>query len=305
MGLLDSKVAIVTGGGRGIGRQHCLELARQGAAVVVNDPGVGVHGEASGESPAEAVAREITEQGGRAVANTGSVTSWVDCGAAVEQALTEFGRLDIVVNNAGILRDRMITSLTEQDFDAVIAVHLKGSFAMTRHACDHWRSEAKAGKGAGGRIINTTSSAGMIGNVGQAAYSSAKAGIIGLTLVTALEMERYAVTCNAVSPVAVTRMSADLVAAPAADEDSDEYNAVHPRTSSPVVAYLASDAAGWLTGQVFRIEGNTVIRMDGWQQSVASRHSATKGGFLQAEELLVGMRRVYGAYPAPLVSPLK
>jgi NAD(P)-dependent dehydrogenase (short-subunit alcohol dehydrogenase family) len=198
----------------------------------------------------------------------------------------------------------MITSLSESDFDAVIGVHLKGTFAMTRHACDHWRARSKAGQGTGGRIINTTSSAGMVGNIGQAAYSSAKAGIIGLTLVTALEMERYAVTCNAVSPVAVTRMSAGLVSAPAPDEGDTEYSAVHPRTSSPVVAYLASDAAAWLTGQVFRIEGNTVIRMQGWEQS-AARHSAANGGFLEPEELLVGMRRVYGAYPAPLVSPLK
>ena len=212
MGLLDGRVAIVTGGGRGIGREHCLELARQGARVVVVDPGVGVRGEVTDEDPADQVVSEIRAMGGVAYAEKGSVADWSTCEQIVTAAADHFGRVDVVVNNAGILRDRMITSMSEDDFDAVIAVHLKGTFQMTKHACDHWRSRAKAGEGSGGRIINTTSGAGFNGNLGQASYAAAKGGIIALTLTTALEMARYDVTANAVSPVARTRMSADRIA---------------------------------------------------------------------------------------------
>src|SRR5580693_8514993 len=211
MAMLDGKVAIVTGGGRGLGRAHCLALAAQGAAVVVNDPGAGLHGESPGETPAEAVAAEITAAGGRAIADHSSVTDWAATEKLITLAATEFGRLDVVVNNAGILRDRMLFSMTEEDFDAVIAVHLKGTFAMTRHACAYWREEAKRGAvrrdgEAGGRIINTTSGTGLFGTVGQANYGAAKAGIVSLTTITALEMARYGVTANAISPIALTRI---------------------------------------------------------------------------------------------------
>jgi NAD(P)-dependent dehydrogenase (short-subunit alcohol dehydrogenase family) len=297
VGLLEGRVAVVTGGGRGIGREHCLELAREGARVVVNDPGLGVRGESTGEVPADAVVREIEAAGGRAVACKGSVTSWDDCQEMISLAVSTFGRLDVVVNNAGILRDRMLTSLSEDDFDAVVDVHLKGTFRMTKHACDYWRSLAKAGKGSGGRIINTTSSTGLQGNIGQANYAAAKAGVVGLTLVTALEMERYGVTCNAVSPVAQTRMTTGLPGGGEL-ELGPGFAPMHPRTSSPVVAYLASEQAGWLSGQVFRIEGNTVIAMRGWQKT-AVRHTASDGGFIRPAELVVGMRRMYGSFPAP------
>jgi NAD(P)-dependent dehydrogenase (short-subunit alcohol dehydrogenase family) len=302
--LLEGKVAIVTGAGRGIGREHALELARQGARVVVVDPGVSVQGadeEAVGEDPADAVASEIRALGGEALAHKGSVTDWQTCESIVQETIEHFGRLDALVNNAGILRDRMITSMEEGDFDAVIAVHLKGTFQMTRHACVHWRALGKAGKESAGRIVNTVSGAGLSGNVGQANYAAAKAGIAGLTIVTALEMGRYDVTCNAVSPVALTRMSASLTSVEASD---DGYHPLHPGISSPVVAYLASDESGWLSGQVLRVDGNAVIRMNGWEQS-PDRYIGPEEDFIAAADLVTGIRTAYHAHPTGLVSALK
>jgi NAD(P)-dependent dehydrogenase (short-subunit alcohol dehydrogenase family) len=290
-------VAIVTGGGRGIGREHCLELARQGARVVVVDPGVGLRGEATDEDPADQVVSEIRAMGGDAYAEKRSVADWSTCEQIVSAAADHFGRLDVVVNNAGILRDRMITSMVEDDFDAVIAVHLKGTFQMTKHVCDHWRSRAKAGQGSGGRIINTTSGAGFNGNVGQASYAAAKGGIIALTLTTALEMARYDVTANAVSPVARTRMSADLSDFGTSVPGGDDFDALDPGLISPVVAYLASSHSGWLSGQVLRVEGNTLFRMEGWRKDDHG-YQSRGGKRLEAEELVDGVRLVYGAFPA-------
>jgi NAD(P)-dependent dehydrogenase (short-subunit alcohol dehydrogenase family) len=301
MTLLEGRVAIVTGGGRGIGRGHCLELARLGAAVVVLDAGVDLRGQATDEQPADAVVREIEAAGGQAIAYRASVTDWDACAEAVRSTVERFGRLDAVVNNAGILRDGMITSMAESDFDDVVAVHLKGTFQMTKHACDHWRSIAKAGGAVSGRIVNTTSGAGLGGNVGQAAYAAAKAGIAGLTLVTALEMARYGVTCNAISPLAETRMTGAVGAG--SPVETGAFDPLHPGASSPVVGYLVSEDSAWLSGQVLRVEGNTVIRMQGWEQS-ADRYRAAGGGFLEAEELVVGMRRAYRAFPPGLVSPV-
>jgi NAD(P)-dependent dehydrogenase (short-subunit alcohol dehydrogenase family) len=296
--LLSERVIVVTGGGRGIGRQHCLELGRQGATVVVIDPGVGVRGETTDEDPADVVADEIERAGGKAFPLKASVSSWSDCQAIVDATLERYGRLDAVVNNAGILRDRMITSMSEEDFDSVIDVHLKGTFQMIKHACDHWRAVAKAGGDSRGHIVNTTSGAGLSGNIGQANYAAAKAGIVALTLVTALEMARYGVTCNAISPVAATRMTTGiLAAAPPPDARASEFDPLHPGTTSPLVAYLASPASSWLSGQVFRVEGNTVIRMQGWERG-AQRYTARSGGFLQADELIDGMRLAYAAFPA-------
>jgi NAD(P)-dependent dehydrogenase (short-subunit alcohol dehydrogenase family) len=275
MGLLDGRVAIVTGGGRGLGREHSLELARRGAAVDV--------------------VAEIQAAGGDAVAERVSVTDWAAVQDLVGRTVDRFGRLDVVVNNAGILRDRMLTSMTEDDFDAVVAVHLKGTFALTKHACEHWRAETKAGRGAGGRIINTTSGAGLFGNIGQVNYSAVKAGIVGLTMTVAMEMSRYGVTCNAVSPVAATRMTTGITLTGAA-ADQTGFNPLDPRTASPVVAYLASEASGWISGQVLRIEGDTVIVMQGWTPS-AVRYRAAQGGYLDAEELVTGMRVAYRAFP--------
>jgi len=311
MGLLDGKVAIVTGGGRGLGRAHCLALAAHGAAVVVNDPGAGLHGESTDQTPAEAVAAEITAAGGRAIPDHSSVTDWAATGKLIAQAAAEFGRLDVVVNNAGILRDRMLFSMTEDDFDAVIAVHLKGTFAMTRHACAYWREEAKRGtvKGegevrklyAGGRIINTTSGTGLFGTVGQANYGAAKAGIVSLTTITALEMARYGVTANAISPIALTRMTAGVagvaVRNPVPDGPApDGFDPQDPANASGLVVYLASDAASWLTGQVFRVHGDRVQRLRGWR-SVGDYRSRS-GAAVQPEELVTGLPEVYGTAPA-------
>ena len=297
MGLLTGRVAIVTGGGRGIGREHCLELAREGARVVVVDPGVGVRGESTDEDPAERVVSEIAAMGGEAYAERGSVADWSTCERIVAAAVERFGRLDAVVNNAGILRDRMITSMTEDDFDAVIAVHLKGTFQMTKHACDHWRALTKAGEGSGGRIINTTSGAGFSGNIGQASYAAAKGGIISLTLTTALEMARYEVTANAVSPVARTRMSADLSSFGSGVPDGDDFDSLDPGVISPVVAYLASSHSGWLSGQVLRVEGNTLFRMEGWRKGEGTYRSRS-GKRLEAEELVAGVKLAYGTFPS-------
>jgi NAD(P)-dependent dehydrogenase (short-subunit alcohol dehydrogenase family) len=305
MGLLDGKVAIVTGGGRGLGRAHCLALAAHGAAVVVNDPGAGLHGESLGEStgqtPAEAVAAEITAAGGRAVADHASVTDWAATEKLIALAVTEFGHLDVVVNNAGILRDKMLFSMTEDDFDAVIAVHLKGTFAMTRHACAYWREEAKRGAACGGRIVNTTSGTGLFGTVGQANYGAAKAGIVSLTTITALEMARYGVTANAISPIARTRMTdgtpgvavRNPVPAGRAPEGFDPQD---PANASGLVVYLASDASSWLTGQVFRVHGHRVQRLRGWR--AAGEYQSKSGGAVEPDELVTGLPEMYGSAPA-------
>ncbi len=315
MGLLDGKVAIVTGGGRGLGRAHCLALAAHGAAVVVNDPGAGLHGESPGEgpgegpgvgtaqnplSPAEAVAAEITAAGGRAVADHSSVTDWAASQKLIALAAAEFGQLDVVVNNAGILRDRMLFSMTEDDFDAVIAVHLKGTFAMTRHACAYWREEAKRGAARGRRIINTTSGTGLFGTVGQANYGAAKAGIVSLTTIAALEMARYGVTANAISPIARTRMTDGIpgvaVRNPVPDGAPDGFDPQDPANASGLVAYLASDASSWLTGQVFRVHGNRVQRLRGWRS--AGEYRSRSGGAVEPGELIAGLPEVYGTAPA-------
>jgi NAD(P)-dependent dehydrogenase (short-subunit alcohol dehydrogenase family) len=295
MRLLDGKVAIVTGGGRGLGRAHCLRLAAHGAAVVVNDPGAGLHGEQSADSPADTVAAEITAAGGRAVADHGSVTDWAATEKLVARAVEEFGHLDIVVNNAGIIRDRMLFSMSEDEFDAVIAVHLKGTFAMTRHACAYWRDAARQGAGRAGRVINTTSGTGLFGTVGQANYGAAKAGIVSLTTITALEMARYGVTANAISPIALTRMTQGIPAV-AADPAAGDFDPRDPANASGLVAYLASDAAAWLTGQVFRVDGSRVQRLRGWR--AAGEYRSRSGAAVEADELIAGLPGVYGTAPA-------
>jgi NAD(P)-dependent dehydrogenase (short-subunit alcohol dehydrogenase family) len=301
MGLLDGKVAIVTGGGRGLGRAHCLALAAHGAAVVVNDPGAGLHGESSADTPAETVAAEITAAGGLAVPDHSSVTDWQATEKLVAKAAAEFGRLDVVVNNAGILRDKMLFSMTEDDFDAVIAVHLKGTFAVTRHACAYWREEAKRGAGRGGRIVNTTSGTGLFGTVGQANYGAAKAGIVSLTTITALEMAKYGVTANAISPIARTRMTDGIpgvaVRNPVPSAPAPEgFDSQDPANASGVVVYLASDASSWLTGQVFRVHGSRVQRLRGWR--AAGEYRSRSGGAVEPEELITGLPEVYGTAPA-------
>ncbi|WP_405720298.1 SDR family NAD(P)-dependent oxidoreductase [Streptomyces sp. NBC_01537] len=293
MGILDGKVAIVTGGGRGLGRAHCLALAEAGATVVVNDLGSGLHGEHTAESPADEVVTEIVKLGGQASANHSSVSDWAATEALVAETVEQYGRLDIVVNNAGIVRDRMLFSMTEADFDSVIAVHLKGTFALTRHACAYWRDAAKRGEPVAGRIINTTSGTGLFGNAGQANYGAAKAGIAGLTVITAIEMRKYGVTANAISPLAATRMTAGLAVGEA--EAMGGFDPRDPANASGVVVYLASDAAAWLTGQVLRVDGDKLNRLRGW--TVTDVQPSRSGGALTPEELAETVPQLYGVAP--------
>ena len=268
MGICDGRVVIITGAGRGIGREHALEFARQGAKVVVNDLGVSLNGEDTGESPGEHVVAEIIALGGEAVAHGADVADFEQAADLVRCAIETFGGLDVVVNNAGFVRDRMFFTTTEAEWDAVIRVHLKGHFAVTRHACDHWRAQSKAGVEVDGRIINTSSGAGLMGSVGQSAYSAAKGGIAALTLVQAAELARYGVTANAIAPSARTRMTetvfADRMTAPEAGFDPN-----HPENIAPLVAWLGSAQSAHITGRVFEIEGGMVSVADGWHHGTA------------------------------------
>ena len=259
--LCEGKIAIVTGAGRGIGREHALSLASQGAKVVVNDLGGNVDGSGGDLSPAEQVVQEIKGMGGEAVANGDSVSDWAGAERLINTAIETFGDLNIVVNNAGILRDRMLFSMTEAEWDAVINVHLKGTFAPSRFACVYWREQSKAGKPVSGRIINTTSVSGIYGNPGQTNYGAAKAGIASFTNIAALEMGRYGVTVNAVAPVALTRMTEGLGPAPESDEDREKRS---PRWIAPIVTWLASDEAADVSGRIFEASGDLLAVSEGW-----------------------------------------
>lgn len=266
MGLLEGKVAIVTGAGHGVGRGEALELAAEGARVVVNDLGVSLTGEETGQRPAEEVVEVIQSRGGEAVASFDDVADFDGAAALVRKAIETFGRLDILVNNAGILRDKMIFSMTEEDFDSVVRVHLKGTFSTTRHACVYWRAESKAGRQPSAAVINTVSSAGLQGNVGQANYGPAKAGIAALTIITSLEMARYGVRANAVAPGGITRMSGAVLKDRELKEPEEytTYDRLNPANSAPMVAWLASDEAKHVTGQVFRAVGSNIAHYRPW-----------------------------------------
>lgn len=284
-GLLEGRIAIVTGAGRGIGRAHALELARQGARLVVNDFGVSLAGEKE-DSPAHDVVREIEALGGSAVVNGADVADFDQAGAMVQQAIDTFGGLDILVNNAGFVRDRMLVNATEDEWDAVIRVHLKGHFAPLRHAAAYWRGESKEGRQRVGRVINTSSGAGLQGSIGQVAYSTAKGGIATMTLVAAAELGRVGVTVNAIAPVARTRMT----------EGAFDTSAMAvPEDNSPIVAWLASEAAGHVTGRVFEIDGGKLTLEDGW------RHAATrdKGSRWETAELGPIVDALIAEAPAP------
>ncbi|MBO0849299.1 MAG: SDR family oxidoreductase [Pseudonocardia sp.] len=266
-GLCDGRVVVVTGAGRGIGRAHALAFAAEGAQVVVNDLGAGLDGSAGSGSPADEVVAEIRAGGGTAVADGSDVADWAGAAALVQRAVAEFGRLDVLVNNAGILRDRMLVSLDEAEWDAVLRVHLKGHAATLRHAAAHWRARAKAGEPVDARVINTSSGAGLLGSVGQGSYSTAKAGILGLTMVAAAELARYGVTVNAIAPAARTRMTervfADAMAAP--EPGSGEFDAMAPENVSPLVVWLGSAESKEVTGRVFEVEGGRIAVADGWR----------------------------------------
>jgi NAD(P)-dependent dehydrogenase (short-subunit alcohol dehydrogenase family) len=286
MSLLEGRVAIVTGAGRGIGRAHALELAAHGAAVVVNDFGVSLAGEGTGEAPADEVVAAIEAAGGRAVANGADVADFEQAAAMVRQAIETFGGLDILVNNAGFVRDRMLVNTSEEEWDAVIRVHLKGHFAPLRHAGAYWRAEAKEGRQRAARVINTSSGAGLQGSVGQATYSAAKAGIAGLTLVAAQEMGRYGVTVNAIAPVAKTRMTEGAF---------DTSQMALPEDNSPVVAWLASEAAGDVTGRVIEVDGSRITVETGWAHG-PSRDNGTRW---TAAEIGPALRGLLAEAPPP------
>jgi NAD(P)-dependent dehydrogenase (short-subunit alcohol dehydrogenase family) len=273
-------------------------LAKQGAAVVVNDPGVrrdGSGGEGAG--PAADVVAEIEASGGKAVAHTGSVSAWADVADMVSTAVDTFGSLTGVVNNAGILRDSMVAASSEADWDAVIAVHLKGTFAVTRHACEYWRAQSKAGNPIDAHIVNTVSGAGLWGNVGQSAYGAAKAAIANLTVVTAMEAQRYGVAANAISPLAMSRMTADVFGARADDP------ALDPARSSAVVAWLQSAQSSWLTGQILRINGDKLSRIQGFTE-MPRVYRAKDGASLAFSEIGQAVSWLYGTSPRGLAGPL-
>jgi NAD(P)-dependent dehydrogenase (short-subunit alcohol dehydrogenase family) len=301
MGICDGRVVIVTGAGRGIGREHALELARQGASVVVNDLGVLLDGTGGELTPAESVVEEIIGLGGAAVANADDVASWDGGAAMVQQAIDVFGGLDAVVNNAGFVRDRMFVSCSEEEWDAVVRVHLKGHFCVSRHAAAWWRDQSKAGVAVDARIVNTSSGAGILGSVGQSAYSSAKAGIATLTLVQAAELARYGVTANALAPAARTRMTEGVFADMMAAVDAGEFDAMDPANVAPIVAWLCSPASAGVTGRLFEVEGGKLSIAEGWHHGVsvdAGRRWDPADIGPAVQELLAGARAedpVYGS----------
>ncbi|MDQ7805393.1 SDR family oxidoreductase [Amycolatopsis sp. A133] len=257
-GLCQDRVVVVTGAGRGIGRAHALAFAAEGAPVVVND--------VDGDATAGVVA-EIAELGGKAVADTSDVADWAGARELIGTAVGNFGRLDVLVNNAGFLRDRMLVNLGEDEWDAVVRVHLKGHFAPLRHAAEHWRAETKAGRMPSARVINTSSGAGLLGSVGQGNYSAAKAGIAGLTVVAAAELARYGVTVNAIAPAARTRMTEAVFASMA--RPATGFDAMAPENVSPLVVWLGSEESGHVTGRVFEVEGGKVSLAQAWRHGPA------------------------------------
>ncbi|MEV5548301.1 SDR family oxidoreductase [Streptomyces sp. NPDC052309] len=264
-GLCTGRVAVVTGAGRGLGRAHALAFAAEGAKVVVNDLGVGLDGTGGAEGPAQQVVDEIHALGGEAVAHGGDIATADGAASLVAAALEAFGRLDTLVNNAGFLRDRMLVNLDEDDWDAVMRVHLKGHFLPLKHAAAHWRAEAKAGRTPGARVVNTSSGAGLLGSVGQGNYSAAKAGIVGLTLVASAEMARYGVQVNAIAPAARTRMTEQTFADTMAAPEDGAFDAMAPENVSPLVVWLGSAAAAGVTGRVFEAEAGRITVMEGWR----------------------------------------
>lgn len=268
-GLCEGRVVIVTGAGRGIGRGHAMEFARQGAKVVVNDLGASVDGSGESGSPAHDVVAEIKAMGGEAVANGDNVADFDGAKRMIDQAVETFGGLDVLVNNAGILRDRMLVNMTADEWDSVINVHLRGTFAPSHHAANYWRDRAKAGDTNDARIISTSSGSGLIGNVGQSNYGAAKAGIAAFTVIIAQELSRYGVTANAISPGGQTRMTLSVPGSQEVEVDGDEWSARDPENVAPIVVWLGSKESAHVTGQVFALSGGSLAIMEGWSRGPA------------------------------------
>jgi len=279
--LCDGRIVIVTGAGRGIGREEALELARQGARVVVNDVGVSRDGTGEDATPAQSVVDEIKALGGEAVANYDDISDFDGAKRLVQTAVESFGGLDVLVNNAGILRDRMLVNMTIEEWDSVIKVHLRGTFATSHHAAVYWRERSKAGDEVDARLINTSSSSGIYGNVGQSNYGAAKAGIASFTVITAMELERYGVTVNAVAPAALTRMTEDLVRWQDDGDDKPAWDPRDPSNIAPLVAWLGSKESRGITGRVFNVKGGYVSVAEGWVAGPAE----DKGARWEAGEL--------------------
>jgi NAD(P)-dependent dehydrogenase (short-subunit alcohol dehydrogenase family) len=298
--VLDGKVAIVTGAGRGIGREHALALADAGAKVVVNDLGGSLAGDGSDRGPAEHVVEEIRSAGGEAVANGENVADFAGAERLVRQAIDHFGRLDILVNNAGILRDRMLVNMTEEEWDAVIAVHLKGHFAPTRHAAAYWREQSKSGEVVRARVINTSSPSGVFGNVGQANYGAAKGAIASFTLIAAQELARYGVTVNCLAPNARTRMTEETFGELAAPDEG--FDPLDPSNIAPLVVALCADDAQDITGQCFFVYGGAVNVLRAWD---AGELVAADGRW-EAGDLLAQLRNRFpdGAAPAGMIASM-
>jgi NAD(P)-dependent dehydrogenase (short-subunit alcohol dehydrogenase family) len=286
--LCEGRVCIVTGAGRGIGREHSLMLAQHGAKVVVNDLGGSMEGEGASTGPAQEVVDEIVAAGGEAVANTDDVSDWEGARRLVDQAVGAFGRLDVLVNNAGILRDRMLVNMSEAEWDAVIKVHLKGTAGPSHWAAAHWRDRSKAGDEVDARIINTSSPSGIYGNPGQTNYGAAKAGIAAFTVIAALELGRYGATVNAIAPAALTRMTENLGMGQASDEVKEQMG---PRWIAPIVTWLASTEAAGVTGRVFDVSGRRLGVAEGWHigPTQAPVDDPTRIGPL-VEQLLASVR---------------
>ena len=265
MGLFDGKVAIVTGAGRGIGREEALLLAREGASVVVNDLGGSAEGSGSDASPAQQVVDEITAEGGKAVANYSSVASFTDSKQLIDQAVETYGGLDVLINNAGILRDKMSFNMDEDEWDLVVDVHMKGHFCTARHAGNYWRAKAKeTGSPVGAAIVNTASESGLYGNAGQLNYAAAKAGIASMTIVLARELERSGVRVNCIAPVARTRLTEGLAGDAMAAKEG-EFDRFGPDNVAAVAAWLASDLCNGISGQVVKVMGGVVQLLEGWR----------------------------------------
>jgi NAD(P)-dependent dehydrogenase (short-subunit alcohol dehydrogenase family) len=264
MGICEGRVAIVTGAGRGIGREHALLLAAQGAGVVVNDLGGSMDGTGSGDTgPAQQVVDEIVAAGGQAVANTDDISDFTGAEKLVNTGIEAFGKVDVLINNAGILRDRMLVNMTEAEWDAVIKVHLKGTFGPSHFVANHFRDRSKAGDEVDGRIINTSSPSGIYGNVGQTNYGAAKAGIASFTIIAAKELARYGVTVNAIAPAALTRMTEDLGMGQLPEDAKD---ALSPRHIAPIACWLASPLSASVTGRVFDVTGRMLSVSEGWHR---------------------------------------
>jgi NAD(P)-dependent dehydrogenase (short-subunit alcohol dehydrogenase family) len=281
-GLCEGRVVIITGAGRGIGREEALDYARNGAKVVVNDVGVARDGTGEDATPAQSVVDEIKALGGEAVANYDDISDFDGAKRLVQQAIDTFGTLDVLVNNAGILRDRMLVNMSIDEWDAVIKVHLRGTFCTAHHAAVYWREKSKAGEEVDARIINTSSSSGIYGNVGQSNYGAAKAGIAAFTIITAMELQRYGVTCNAIAPAALTRMTEDLVRwQPSEDDEKPAWDPRDPSNCAPLVTWLGSKESRSVTGRVFNVRGGYVSVAEGWVAGPAE----DKGARWEAGEL--------------------